>query len=130
MGAIKDVIDLLTQLSEKADDRKRVAELSSLQSLILRIQAEQAELHQTNTDLREERLGLKERIQELEVQIKELSSTSSHAPTGIPTCPNCSTSSKPFYMSPLGAVFRSQLDATHKCAKCKTMVNHKSSLGS
>ena len=119
MGAIKDVIDLLTQLSEKAEDRKRVAELNTLQSLILKIQAEQAELHETNTELREERLGLKEQIQELEAQIKELSSTSSHAPSDVPACPNCSTSSKPFYMSPVGPNFQSMLDATHECPKCK-----------
>ena len=62
-----------------------------------------------------------ETIQELEAQIKELSSASSHGPSDVPTCPNCSTSSKPIYMSSLGEQFRAAFDATHKCPKCEYM---------
>ncbi len=119
MGAIKDLIDLLTQLASKVEDRKLAAEVSTIQTLILSIQKEQAELHDTNFHLREERLGLKERIQELEAQIKELSSASSYVPTDEPPCPNCSSNSKPFYMRPVGEMHREILDATHECPKCK-----------
>lgn len=118
VGAIKDVIDLLTQLANKVEDRRLATELSSIQSLILKIQAEHAELHETNIVLREERLGFKGRIQELEAQARELSSTPAHAPSSVPTCPNCSTKSKPFYMRPLGPDFTNILDASHDCPKC------------
>jgi len=45
MGAIKDIIDLCTQLSNSLQDRQIAAELNQIQSLILQLQSEHAELH-------------------------------------------------------------------------------------
>jgi hypothetical protein len=119
MGAIKDVVDLLTQLTNRVQDRKLASELKEIQLLILKIQAEHAELHETNIQLREDRLSLRERIQELETTVAELSSASPAGPSDAPTCPNCSTQSKPIYMSPVQRDFVSILNATHECPKCK-----------
>ena len=119
MGAIKDVVDLLAQLASRVQDRKVAAELNAIQSLILNIQSEHTELHEANIKLREERFSLKECIQKLEAQVAELSSAPSAGPTGVPTCPNCSTKSQPFYMRPVPRDFVSLLNATHECPKCK-----------
>ena len=119
MGTIKDLVDLTTQLANSVEDRKVAKELNSIQSLILQLQSEQAGLHETNIELREERLSLKETIQELESEIKELKSASVSVPEGVPTCPNCSTQSKPFYMRPVASDFVHILNATHECPKCK-----------
>jgi len=62
MGTIKDLVDLTTQLANNVQDRKIASELNAIQSLILKLQSEQAILHETNIELREERLSLKERI--------------------------------------------------------------------
>ena len=93
MGTIKDLVDLTTQLAKSVQDRKIASEINGIQSLILQLQSEQASLHEANTKLREERLSLKERIQEIETEIKEMKSASISAPSGVPTCPNCSTAS-------------------------------------
>ena len=119
MGTIKDVVDLVTQLAGRVQDRKLASELNTIQSLILSIQAEHAELHEANVDLREERLFLRERIQELETLIAELSSVSPSGPADVPTCPNCSTKSQPYYMSPVGPDFEAIMNATHECPKCE-----------
>ncbi|OGV50775.1 MAG: hypothetical protein A2017_12840 [Lentisphaerae bacterium GWF2_44_16] len=119
MGTIKDLVDLTTQLANSVQDRKIAAELNAIQSLILKIQSEQATLHETNIELREERLAFKERIQELEAEIERLKAASSIGPSDVPACPNCSTASKPFYMRPVPKDFVSIMDATHECPKCK-----------
>ena len=95
MGSIKDLVDLTTQLANSVQDRKIASELNAIQSLILRLQSEQATLHEANTELREERLTLKERVQELEAEVERLKSASGVGPRGVPTCPNCSTASWP-----------------------------------
>jgi hypothetical protein len=46
MGAIKDIVDLTTQLSNSVNDRKIATELSKIQTLTLQLQSEQAELHE------------------------------------------------------------------------------------
>jgi uncharacterized protein with PIN domain len=125
MGAIKDVVDLLTQLANRVQDRRLAAELNTIQSLILNIQSKHAELHETNIQLLEERHSLKERIQELEAQLAEGAASPSTGPKGVPTCPNCSTKSKPFYMKPVPPDFVSILNATHECPKCKYNTNIK-----
>jgi len=119
MSAIKDVIDLSTQLVTLVQDRKLATELSNIQKLILKIQSEQANLHEVNIQLREERLSLMEKIQELESKIKELSSTSPPELIGSPACPNCSTNSKPFFMRAIPQSFASIMNATHECPRCK-----------
>jgi len=118
MGTIKDLVDLTTQLANSVQDRKIASELNAIQSLILKLQSEQATLHETNIQLREERLALKERVQELEAEVERLQSASAIGPSGDPTCPNCSTASKPFYMRTLPRDFVSIMDVTHECPKC------------
>lgn len=122
MGAIKDVVELMSQLANRVQDRKLAAELNNIQSLVLSIQAEQAALHESNTDLREERLTLKERIKKLEAQLAETTSASVVGPIGVPKCPNCSTPSKPIFMSSLSSEFKTILNATHRCPQCKLMI--------
>lgn len=119
MGTIKDLVDLTTQLANSVEDRKIAIELNAIQSLILQLQSEQADLHAANIELREESLSLKEKIQELETEIKELKSATVSAPEGAPVCPNCSTSSKPLYMRPVASDFVHILNATHECPKCQ-----------
>ena len=119
MGTIKDLVDLVTQLANSVHDRKTTSELNAIQSLILKFQAEQALLHEANTELREERLVLKEQVQKLKTKIEELSLAGTKGPNEVPICPNCSTSSRPFYMRPVPRDFVSILDATHECPKCK-----------
>jgi len=119
MGAIKDLIDLVTQLANSVQDRKFASELNTIQSLILKLQAEQATLHEANVKLREELLSLKERNRELETENEKLSSASATGPDDSPKCPNCSTSSKPFYMRPVPTDFVELENATHECSQCK-----------
>jgi septation ring formation regulator EzrA len=113
MGTIKDLVDLTTQFANTVEDRKIASELNSIQTLILKLQSEQASLHETNIELREERLSLKERIQELETTIHELKLPPASTLSGTPTCPNCSTNSKPFFMKPVARDFVEILNATH-----------------
>lgn len=59
MGAIKDIIELTTQLSSSVQDRKLAAEIFQIQTLILSVQRENAALVTEN-------LNLKKKIFELE----------------------------------------------------------------
>lgn len=122
MSAIKDVIDLVEKLANRVQDRKIASELHAIQTLIVQIQSEQAKVHEANTDLREERITLQNRVQELETEVQMLKSASPPGPTGAPTCPNCSTVSKPFYMSPIPSDFVNIENATHECPKCSHKV--------
>ena len=56
MGTIKDIVDLSTQLASKVEDRKIASELNQIQVLILQLQSEQAQLHEKNIELREDRV--------------------------------------------------------------------------
>lgn len=118
MGTIKDLVDLTTQLANSNQDRKIATELNTIQSLILSLQSEQADLHESNIQLREERLTLKERIQELENEIQQLQNVRPQGPVGVPTCPNCSSESKPVYMSPLPPKVVKLMNASHLCSVC------------
>ncbi len=117
MGTIKDLVDLVTQLSTSISDRKIAAELREVQNLALTLQSEQASLHEANMTLREERQELKEKIRSLEHKIEELSAVAI-GPSGVPACPNCSTVGRPFYMRPVPNDFIEIMDATHECPKC------------
>ena len=119
MSAIKDVIDLLTQLANHAKDRKTAAEINAIQMLILSIQSEQADLHSANASLRDENLQQKSRIRELEAQIADNPAPIPPGPDGVPTCPNCSTPAKPIYMSPVPPELVNIMNATHRCSQCK-----------
>lgn len=118
MGTIKDLVDLATQLSTSISDRKIAAELREIQNLALTLQSEQASLHEANMALREERQELKDEIRSLERKIEELSAVAT-GPSGVPTCPNCSTVGRPFYMRPVPTDFVEIMNATHECPKCK-----------
>ena len=72
MGAIKDLVDLVTQLNSSAEDRKFASELRQVQSMIGAIQSEHAEIHEKrielmteNAELRQEVISLKEEIARL-----------------------------------------------------------------
>ncbi len=119
MGTIKDIVDLSTQLANSVQDRKIATELNKIQSLLLNLQSEQAELHEKNIELREERIKLTEKIQILEAELKATKENNIKGPNNVPTCPNCSTANKPYYMKPVPTDFVSILNATHECAKCK-----------
>ena len=62
MSTIKDLIDLLTEFSNKKMDRKVINELTAIQSLALQIQSESAQLHETNVKLREDNLNIKKSL--------------------------------------------------------------------
>ncbi len=119
MGTIKDLVDLATQLANSAEGRKITSELLKIQQLTLALQSEQASLHETNIELREERQQLRDTIRTLEAKVQDMSARTGSGPTDIPLCPNCSTTSRPFYMSPLPPDFIDVLNATHECPKCK-----------
>jgi len=123
VGTIKDLVDLVTQLSNSVKDRETASELREIQSLALKLQSEQVLLHESNMELREERQSLKDKIRSLEFKIEELSTAAVSAPSGIPTCPNCSTVSKPFYMRPVPPDFIDILNATYECPRCKYNTN-------
>lgn len=119
MGAIKDIVDLTTQLSNSVNDRKIAAELSKIQTLTLQLQSEQACLHEKNIHLREESLQLKEKILELEKKLQTATTVSGNVQEGVPSCPNCSTPNKPFFMRPVPSDFEKILNAKHECPSCK-----------
>lgn len=118
MGTIKDLVDLTAQLANSVQDRKVASEISAIQTLILNLQSEQADLHESNIELREEKLTLKERIQQLEEEVFRLKSSKPAGPSGVPICPNCSTDSKPVYMSPYPKQIAYAMKATHSCTVC------------
>ncbi len=71
MGNIKDVIDLLTQLANRVEDRQVAIELNEIQRLIIGLQSEQADLHETNVKLREELFEVKTENNRLSVEIAQ-----------------------------------------------------------
>ena len=75
------------------------------------------ELNKWVDSLRRENQELREEINIFRNRIEDLS-----APSGIsspaPSCPNCSTSGKDFYMSPIPEDFIEIQNATHECTKC------------
>jgi len=70
MGAIKDIIDLTTQLSSSVKDRKFAGEISQIQSLISAVQID-------NASLVSEKLELEKKIFELEKEIFNLNKSKS-----------------------------------------------------
>jgi cob(I)alamin adenosyltransferase len=119
MGTIKDLVDLVTQIANSAEGRKIASELLKIQQLTLALQSEQASLHEANIEVREERQQLRDTIRTLEAKIQEMSARTGSVPSDVPMCPNCSTASRPFYMSPVPPDFIDLLNATHECPRCK-----------
>ena len=76
MGAIKDIVDLTTQLSSSVQDRKLATEILKIQTLILSVQREDAELVTENLNLKKKTLELEkghaEEISNLKKKIFEL----------------------------------------------------------
>ena len=119
MGTIKDLVDLATQLVNSVEDRKIAAELRGIQTLALTLQSDQASLHEANMKLREEKIELSDKIRSLERKIEELSEARGNGPSDVPICPNCSTTGRAFYMTPVPQDFVGIENATHECPKCK-----------
>jgi len=46
MGAIKDLVDLVTQLNNSVEDRKFALELREIQKMIGGLQSEHADIHE------------------------------------------------------------------------------------
>lgn len=72
MGAVKDLVDLVTQLSNSIEDRKFAAELREIQSMIGGIQSEHAALHEQRIALMTENAELKQKIAELQQEMLDL----------------------------------------------------------
>lgn len=72
MGAIKDLVDLVTQLSSSVEDRKFAAELRQIQGMIGGIQSEHAAIHEKRIELMTENANLRQTISSLEQKISEL----------------------------------------------------------
>jgi hypothetical protein len=68
--------------------------------------------------LRKENDGLRDEIKGLRKSIDELTAPIDNQPKGIPSCPNCSTAGKEFFMRPIPADFVDIENATHECSKC------------
>ena len=72
MGAIKDLVDLVTRLSESVQDRKFAGELRQIQGMIGGILSEHAELHESRIALMTDNEKLKKQIPALEARIAQL----------------------------------------------------------
>lgn len=67
MGAIKDIADLVTQLSKSIKDREFGAALLNIQGMLAGLQSEQAELHEKNITLMRENEELKKKMALLQI---------------------------------------------------------------
>ena len=72
MGALKDLVDLVTQLAGSVQDRKFAAELREIQSMIGNIQSEHAALHEQSIELMTENAELKQTIASLKEEVAAL----------------------------------------------------------
>jgi len=117
METIKGLIDLNTKLTSQVKDRKVVEKLNKIQGLILQVQSEQIQLSERNKTLDDEKNELNKKVKELAAEIVNLNSSTTSA-KGAPACPNCSTPSKPYLMTPLNSSFARVLNATYRCSKC------------
>ena len=86
MGTIKDLVDLVTQLSNSVTDRKFAGELREIQSMIggilsehadihekdIKLMTENAELKQENANSRQEIVALQQEIQALQNAPKQV----------------------------------------------------------
>ena len=72
MGAIKDLVDLVTQLNNSVEDRKFAGELREIQSMIGTIQSEHAAIHEQRIQLMTENAELKQVIASLKEEVAAL----------------------------------------------------------
>lgn len=91
MGAIKDLVDLVTQLSNNIKNRKFAAELREIQGIISSIQSEHATMHEQridlmtkNAELKKTIVALKNKISSLNQEIANNNSSDAHAIDKLP----------------------------------------------
>jgi septal ring factor EnvC (AmiA/AmiB activator) len=72
MGAIKDLVDLVTQLNNSVEDRKFASELREIQSMIGTIQSEHAAIHEQRIQLMTENAEHKQVIASLKEEVAAL----------------------------------------------------------
>lgn len=72
MGAIKDLVDLVTQLNNSVEDRKFAGELREIQKMIGGIQSEHAAIHEQRIQLLTENAEHKQVIASLKEEIAAL----------------------------------------------------------
>lgn len=72
MGSAKDIIDLVTQLSDSIQDRKVAAELFKIIALANQLQSENSNLHSDNFKLQKEIMELKHHFFELKKENQEI----------------------------------------------------------
>lgn len=77
------------------------------------------ELNKWIDALRKENDSLRDEIKGLKEQIDGMKAPSANQTHGIPSCPNCSTAGKAFFMSPIPTDFIELENATHECTRCK-----------
>lgn len=76
------------------------------------------QLNQWIDQLRKENLDLKDEITELKNKINDLSLQPIQANLNTPSCPNCSTTERKQYLSPIPKDFIELENSTHECLKC------------
>jgi hypothetical protein len=82
------------------------------------------QLNQWIDQLRKENQDLRNQVDELKNKNKELNTQAVHPTTNIPICPNCSTTQRKQYMSPIPKDFVLIEGNTHECNKCGYKTNH------
>jgi len=78
MGAIKDLVDLVTQLNNSVENRKFAGELREIQSMIGSLQSEHAKIHEQRIELMTENAELKQTIAALREEVSALKSQKDH----------------------------------------------------
>ena len=77
------------------------------------------ELNKWVDELRKENDNLRDEIKKLKAKIDDLESPTGTQVMKEPSCPNCSTVGRPFFMSTIPKDFIELENATHECSKCK-----------
>jgi hypothetical protein len=77
------------------------------------------ELNKWVDELRKENDTLRDEVKMLKAKIADLESPSANKTIKEPSCPNCSTVGRPFFMSPISNDFIEIENATHECPRCK-----------
>ncbi|MCK4841528.1 MAG: hypothetical protein KAT04_06555 [Methylococcales bacterium] len=72
MGAIVDLVDLVTKLTGSVKDREFASELRNIQSMIGAIQSEHAKIHEQRIELMTENAELKQTIISLKQEILDI----------------------------------------------------------
>ena len=108
-------LDNYCWMKENKMDYKKLIE--TISSIIPHPQA--LEMNKWIDELRKENENLRDEIKHLKDENENLKAPSSARPTQAPTCPNCSTTGRLVYMSPLPKDFVEHENATHECSHCQ-----------